>query len=723
MFFTICRNANAQVIDTLNFPPPKSPIQIKAYKTNVDITIDGKLNEAVWNMATPVTGFYRMEPRQGEEYKHKTSVKVLYDKDNLYFGVFCADSAGKKGIRVQDYRRDFDYGENDIFFINLDPQRLKRYCVSFQCTPLGTQKDMQIFDDDNKDPDWDALWEVKTTVTDSGWFAEFAIPFKTLRYNANDTLGWGITFSRFTKRDYEQTVFPPIPQAYSPYRMVYEALLTDIELPSSSTNIRIQPYTVGKYTTDNYSGTKPDFKLKIGGDIKWLITPHTSIDATLNTDFAETEVDRAVNNLSRFNVFFPERRQFFLENSGLWAGTDQYEIQPFFSRKIGLSSEFNSTPVPIDGGIRITEKNEKYNMAGLYVHQRGTNEAAPANFGVLRFMKNYGKQNYIGAMTTIRYDEKNTEKGFNKKNNETFTIDGLNRPNDKWTIQYMLTGSRNNGNDTLGFGAKFYAGYNANDMYWGTVSYLVSEKYVPGMGFVFANNTVYHNPGGFFIIRPKSEKLKFIRRMDPGFFVNYYHNLSDGKFQQLNIYIFPLYVEFSNNMFFSYSVTPEWQNINFDFQPLGIKIAQGDYFFVNQGVNFYTDASRKLSGSASYNYGGYFDGKLQTLNTGIRIAPIPNIAFTANYEWNSFDKLGDLTGIFNTHLFTGGLRLAYNANIQLSGFAQYNSYDHLIRYNIRFSWQYSPLSFVHLVFTENNYSGSNQRSQTGIAKISYIKQF
>ncbi|NJN43200.1 MAG: carbohydrate binding family 9 domain-containing protein [Flammeovirgaceae bacterium] len=466
--------------------------------------------EEIWTKAPKIKDFFRMEPRQGGTPLYSNEVQVIFDKRNLYVGVFCKDSVGRRGIRVQDYRRDFIYGDNDVFYIQLDPQNLKRYCTSFQVTPLGTQRDLQVFDDTFRDNDWDALWRVKTHVTDSGYYAEFAIPFKSLRYDKateQDSVNWGISFARLARRDYEQTVFPAIPQAYSPYRMAYAAKLNGLKLPPPSANIRIQPYTLYQRSNDtDETGNKTSSdEFKLGGEVKWAINPHSVVDLTINTDFAQADVDRAVNNLTRFTVFFPERRQFFLENSGVFAGADIDGVKPYFSRTIGLAnSQFNADPVPIDVGLRFTDRTKERSLAGLYVHQRETDFQGGVNFGVARYLKNYGKQNNIGAMLTYRLDEEDVTKGFTQRNNTTVTIDGFNRPDDTWTIQYLVSASRDNSNDSIGFSGSFFAGRQLPKWYYGWVTKFVDQKYVPGMGFVFANNTVHHSPGGYYIWRPEN---------------------------------------------------------------------------------------------------------------------------------------------------------------------------------------------------------------------------
>lgn len=718
-----------QAQENLNFPPPLQTPILKAIPATERIVIDGKLNEKDWGRAMPIDDFFRMEPRQGGKYLHKTEVKVVYDDKQIYFGVFCKDSLGEKGIRVQDLRRDFIYGENDIFYLQLDPQNTKRFCVSFQTTPYGNQRDLQVFDGNLKDNDWDALWSVRTTRTDSGYYAEFGIPFKSLRYDNisnKDSVAWGITFARLARRDYEQTVFPAIPQSYDPYRMTYAAKLVGLKLPEASSNIRISPYSLfqNDKNTDASGVNRVTTKVKIGGEAKWAVNPHAVLDFTVNTDFAQADVDRVVNNLTRFNVLFPERRQFFLENNGIYAGADISNIKPFFSRTIGLSStQFNANPISIDAGVRYTDRNQKRTLAGLYVHQRAGESQGASSFGVLRYLKNYGNQNNIGVMVTHRLDEADQLKGYTTKNNTTVTVDGFIRPVDEVTIQYLASASRNNTNDSLGVAGSFYVGWNPNKLYMGWLSDFVSEKYVPGMGFVFANNTIKHNPGGYFIWRPKNKLGKYIRRWDPGAFVNWYQNSNNFKTQEVSLYIFPIYIITNTNAKIEYAITPSYQNLPFSFPILKSTIESGQYKFVRQMLRYETDASRKFSIQGKYEWGNYYNGKLKSLNVTSRFAPLPQVALTAGYEYNVFAKLGVTSDDFNTSLYSVGIRLAANPRLQVSSFYQYNSFDYRGRLNVRASWEFAPLSFVYFVFNDQQFQNTSIANQSVITKISYIKQF
>jgi len=711
-----------------NFVPPENPKEVKAIRANSGIRIDGKLDEADWQRAVPISDFFRIEPRQGGDYNYQTEVRVLFDDKYLYIGAHCKDSLGRKGVRVQDLRRDFNGAENDLFGIQLDPQNLKQYAVSFQTTPYGNQLDLQNFNDQITDNDWNSLWTVRTSLSDDGYYVEFAIPFKSIRYNQvseGSQPEWGITFNRLARREYEQTVFPAIPQSFSPYRMTYAARLTGLELPTPSANIRIEPYSLYQYEDTNLNGDKMDEgDFKLGGDVKWAINPNTVVDLTFNTDFAQADVDRAVNNLERFNIFFPERRQFFLENSGIWSGGQQESIVPFFSRKIGLQGNFNATPAKIDAGARFTQRDEQKTIAGLYTHQAATDNSAAASFGVLRYLKNYGQENNIGLMVTHRQDEASGSLNLGAQNNSTFTLDGLVRPSDMWSINYLISTSIDHELNTAGLAGRFFAGKSANNSYWGWVSELTTKNYNPAMGFVRQQNVIRHNPGGYFIWRPKG--VDWIRRWDPGVFVNYYHDASRVKnFQQASIYLFPVYIFFTDGSFFEYALTPTWQNINFNFAPLGIPIEEKNYFYTRHTIRFNTDQSKKWSISSNYDWGDFYNGKRQSVNSGIRLAPNPHIAFTFNYEYNRLRSLGLEKEKLETHLSTIGARFAVNPRIQLSSFYQHNTFDDRGRLNVRLSWEYQPLSFLYLVFNNTKVESLENpfEQQQFIAKLTFLKQF
>ncbi|MEL6696966.1 MAG: DUF5916 domain-containing protein [Bacteroidota bacterium] len=711
-----------------NFPPPEEPISIQAVKVEGKITVDGTLDEADWQRALPVKDFFRTEPRQGGDIRYQTQVRFLYDEKNIYVGAFCQDSTGLKGIRVQDLRRDFSWGENDIFGVALDPQNLKQYAQAFQTTPYGNQRDFQNFNGNNFDTGWNTLWKVRTKRTSEGYTAEFAIPFKTLRYDKPEDgkpVEWGITLVRYARRDIEVSTFPAIPQAFTPYRMTYAAKLTGIEVPPPSANVRVEPYTLFQYDNIQTGGDiDTSSSGKLGGDIKWAINPRSVLDLTFNTDFAQADLDRAVNNLERFNIFFPERRQFFLENSGIWAGSSQRAIRPFFSRRIGLQGNFNAAPAPIDVGARFTQRTDKQAIAGLFVRQRATPNSSASNFGVGRYLRNYGRENNVGLMVTHRLDEASNQLGQAANNNTTVTIDGQIRPKSQWDIQYMLTTSIDEGSGEVGYGGRIFAGNSSNKFYYGWSTEFIDANYLPAMGFVRQNDLISHNPGGYYIWRPK--KLSWIRRWDPGVFASFNHDASNpARFQQASLYIFPVYLWFKDDSFLEFSISPTWQNINFDFAPLGIPIAQDNYFYNRYLVRYNTDQSKKWSASTSYSFGRFYNGVRNTAFFSGRLAPIPQAALTFDYEYIDLKNVGKAQEDLVTHLLTAGARFALNPRVQLSIFYQYNSFDEQGRWNVRGSWEYQPLSFLYIVFNDSRINSELDpfQEQQFISKLTWVKQF
>ncbi|MEZ4850504.1 MAG: DUF5916 domain-containing protein [Bacteroidia bacterium] len=448
------------------------------------------------------------------------------------------------------------------------------------------------------------------------------------------------------------------------------------------------------------------------------------LDLTVNTDFAQANLDQAVNNLERFNIFFPEQRQFFLENSGIWSGGQQQAIRPFFSRRIGLDGEFNATPAPLDFGARFTQRTEKQAIAALFARQRATENLPAANFGVLRYLRNYGRENNIGVMITQRIDADSSSGGFGGMNNTTLTIDGQIRPSSEWDIQYLLSSSIDEETGKQGFAGRIFAGNTSNKYYYGWVTEYTDENYTPRMGFVRQQNVIRHNPGGSYILRPK--KMNWIRRWDPGAFFNFNHDATDfRRFQQASIYIFPIYTWFKDNSFLEASFTPTWQNINFEFAPLGLKIKEGDYFYNRYLVRYNTDQSKKWSLGLSYNWGKFYNGNQSTIKASARLVPIPHLALSLHYEYNSLKEVGEFEENLNINLYTANLRIALNPRVQLSTFYQYNSFSQQGRWNVRLSWEYLPLSFIYLVFNDTQINSSIDpfQQQQLIGKITLVHQF
>ena len=370
------------------FPPPKNPLHLVATRAAGPIVVDGRLDEGDWARAEVAGRFVQAEPRQGDPATEPTEVRVLFDASYLYIGVVCIDSHGAGDLRVRDLRRDFDDTFDDYFGIAIDGVQDGRSATVFRVNPRGALRDQQTVDGGLADVDFDAVWTARTTRGDRGWIAEIAIPWQTLRYRAGaDT--WNINFHRVNRRLNESSGWSPWPRVMEPFRMDYSGRLTSVVPPPPGRNLRLQPYAVG----EGRRGAGPvaagtDQSASAGTDLKWAVTPNSVLDLTLNPDFGQSDVDRQVVNLTRFSVFFPERRQFFLENRGVFLSGNGSRFEPFFSRRIGLDEA--GEPIPIRAGARLTSRSADHAFGVLALSQGG--DGTDAEFGVVRYVRNFSGQ-------------------------------------------------------------------------------------------------------------------------------------------------------------------------------------------------------------------------------------------------------------------------------------------------------------------------------------------
>ncbi|MGD1947595.1 MAG: DUF5916 domain-containing protein [Croceivirga sp.] len=709
------------------FPPPEMATEIKAIKASGAIKIDGILDELSWSNAESVTDFIQKDPIQGNPASRLTEAKVLFDETHLYIGAFCKTKDGKREILAQNLQRDFDYFQNDMFGVVLDGFLDKRNAVSFQTNPYAAQRELLVMDAEIFNREWSALWSVRTIITDEGWYAEMAIPWKTLRYPEN-CKEMGIILARNIRINNEYVSYPAVPRDFNIYRMPYEAVLTGIEPPPPTANIQVNPYllvnTVRQKEGDNL--ITENTEVKAGSEVKWVMGPNSVLDLTYNTDFAQADVDRQVVNLSRFSVLFPERRQFFLEGNEIYRMAAWDNLQPFFSRRIGLDNTGN--PIPIEVGGRFTNRSPNQNIGAILLRQDASNEQPASNFAVARYSRNIGGQNRIGAMATLRYDEANAEGLSNY--NTTITVDGFLRPTQAINAFWMLSSSKNTGlEDNEGYSGALWAYYSDNLIYLGLVESVISENYDPKVGFIDANNYLLTSPAMSLKLRPKWLP-KFTRQYNPGITTFFYHYLDDLSFREGFASLRPFGFELQNGSNIEYAYRLNWQSLRNPFSPLGIDIAAGDYSYQRHIVSYTGDFSKKIGFSAAYGFGEFFDGNLNNVVASLRLAPIPQISLNANYEYNNISSLGINQESTETNLLGTELRLSLNPRLQLITFYQYNTSNKSSTINSRLSWEYMPLSYLFIVLNDNQFDGLNgsldsmrfQNTQ-GIVKLTFLKQF
>ena len=721
----------AKAQDAEIFKPDSIKKTIEAVKINTTLNVDGRLNEAEWIKAPNSPRFIQVEPLQGEAPNYETDVKVLFNRQYLYVGIFSHDSLGKKALRAIDFKRDFDFRQHDLVNLSFDGFNDQRNAMVFATNPFGVQRDLLAFDDIYYDTDWDGLWRVRSSRTDSGWVAEIAIPWQTLRYaKSADTLQhWGFNVFRNRRLSNEISAFSPYPRAFTASRMDYAGLLTNLQPPPPKPNIRFQPYVLTSY--DHYKGfeasVKPeDTQFKIGGDLKWAINSNSVLDLTTNTDFAQADADRQVNNVTRFSVFFPERRQFFLENASLFGvgiaqSTDgsggSMRIQPFFSRTIGLDNQGN--PIPIDAGGRFVHRSLKHNYGAILMRQRELGESPATNFFVGRFSENFGKQNRIGGLLTVKNQPDRT--------NFVSTLDGFFRLGESHSLNTMFTHSSSTNGGQQGFSgfAQYFYSTNKTKIWW--TQSLVSKNFNPEMGFVSRTDVIGTTPGINWYYRGKLVPFKkIIRAFEPGFLPEFYHQASTGKLIERQLWLFPLWINFQNGGYLGYAINPTFQRLTEEFEPLGIAIDAGEYHYLRQQLWYSTDPSKVISLTGQTDWGTYFDGRLFSTNFTLQFAPSPHFSLAWRFNRNQFKSVGATETSATIDLYGLEGRFALNPRLQLIGFYQQNAENDAKNYNIRLAWEYSPLSYVYLVLNKRGFNGLNQIRQIeehAIMKLSYLKQF
>jgi len=712
------------------FTPLNDKKQVTSYSIKSHLKVDGHLDEPEWNLAKPIYLDFQVEPFQGKLASFKTSIRLLSNQHFLYVAAINYDTIGKNKFRAPNLKRDYAYSENDLLGIAIDAFNDHRNAIVFQSNAYGVQRDLLSFDDMYYDVDWDGLYRVRTHQSDSAWVAEFAIPWQTLRYpnvKSREAQDWGINFFRVRRTSNELSVWSPHPRAFSTLRMEYAGQLKGILPPAPSiTNIRFVPYVL--FSDIDKQGSEVGFEkrnqLKVGGEIKWAINNNNILDVTFHTIFAQADVDRQVNNISRFSVFFPERRQFFLENASLFssglAPTDEVlggsmYIKPFFSRTIGLDKDVN--PVPIVAGARYVYRSDRNNVGAILMQQGAGDGFDYTNFGVGRLSHNFGKQNRLGFIATTKQNP--------TFNDNTFAVDGFVRFSEKMYYSGMISNS-SNGKDHLQGWAQFnQLMYRTNQIaaYW-TQTY-VDQYFQPSMGFVSRSNVLSNSQGINYNIR-KSWYPKWLRSLEPGIYTELYHSLTSKNLIERTILFTPGWTTLQNGGVIGMYGLFNYQRLESDFAPLNIKIALGEYHFFRKGFYFSTDQSKKYSTFITADFGDFFNGKQNIYSIKTSVAPIPhvNVGFTLNR--NEIRDLGVAKESKDVNLWMFESRLAINPRVQLIGFYQQNSLNDLHVVNLRFSWEYQPLSYVYLVFNQMEHVGDDltlQKQKAFLAKVSFLKQF
>ena len=673
--------------------------QIGAVRVEQGPEIDGVLDDPVWQTAAVINEFVQQEPDEGAPATERTEVRVLYEGSTLFIGVHAFDSS-PDGPIASEMRRDADrILEEDNFQVILDTFMDSRSAYMFVVSPLGAQLDQQVFDEGGRDRratgsainrDWDGVWSVAARSTSDGWVAEIAIPMVTLRFPDSDPQTWGINFMRNIRRKNEQVFWAPIPKAFTLTRVSLAGSLRNLEDLSQGRDLRIKPYVTGGGRRQREGGiTDNSTQRDMGLDVKYGVTASLNLDLTYNTDFAQAEVDNEQVNLTRFPLFFPEKREFFLENAGQFAvGTTNSTgriADLFFTRQIGLSA--SRTAVPILGGARLTGKIGQNNLAIMDLQTEDAFGEPGQNFLVTRYSRDVFARSQIGGLFINKQARRGG--GFNR----TYATDIRLSITPSLTVDGFLAGTSTRGVSDEQFGGHVRAGWLSRS--WRIYSEYtdLEDNFNPEVGFVprvGVRRSKLHLEGN-----PRPGKWG-IRMMEPMWNVT---NFTD----QTGVLVSRRYHHMLGTQFDSGAVLNIVYNRSFErldepFQVAsGVAIDPGEYQFWDVRLSYNSDPSRVFSYSVSYGPQTFYDGDRtdMSLRAGVRVTS--KLATSARFSRSDIDLPA---GAFTADLGSFQVDYAFSPAISLRTLTQYNSSADQWSTSARFRYIYRPGSDIYIVYDD-----------------------
>jgi Domain of unknown function (DUF5916)/Carbohydrate family 9 binding domain-like len=673
--------------------------QYKIRPATSAIKIDGLIDEKAWQDADEVADFFMVLPMDTSRATIKTAVRMTYDNDNVY--IVATNYNGENGKPVvESLRRDFGFGKNDNFLVFIDPFNDQTNGFAFGANAVGAQWDGMMYNGGNVDLSWDNKWTSEVKSYPEKWVFEAAIPFKSIRFNKGVTR-WGINFSRNDLQSTEKSSWTPIPRQFPTAAMAYNGwLVWDKAPPAPPVNISVIPYALGGLTKD-FANKKPtESKGNIGGDAKIAVSSSLNLDVTINPDFSQVEVDRQVTNLDRFELFFPERRQFFLENGDLFANFGYSTIRPFFSRRIGLN-------VPIQFGARLSGKVDENWRVGMMNMQTGKTDADAAlpaqNFTVLATQRKVFARSNIGAMLvnkeSLNYDPKTNGK-YSRYNRNIGLEYNLASSNNFWTGKAFFLKSftpNKTGQDWVHAGNLQY-----NNKIWNLTweHEYVGKNYNAEVGYVPRTGMIKLGPQASRLFFPKGGPVLTHGLMT---FSNFFFNES---FKNTDYVVYTAYnVILRNRTSMTAWVAHDYVQLLNPFDPTNFSkdtLARGTKHSWNA---FGTELVSKPQSLFTYGfmtrYGGYYaNGTRLSITTemGYRFQPYVSLAISSTYNEIRLPKPWGK----NTFWLVGPrLDVTMTNKLFFTTFAQYNEQQKNVNLNTRLQWRYKPASDLFIVYTDN----------------------
>ncbi len=707
------------------------------------IVVDGRLDEPVWDRAVPATDFLQQDPENGAPPTERTEVRIVYTREALYMGVICFDDEPGRLLRYQRRRDEFLQSDDRLMWV-IDPFLTAQNGYFFETNPSGLMGD-SLLSPAGGNRQWDGIWTLRVQRSDIGWTFEVEIPFSTLNFDPNAS-SWGINFQRTVRRKNEESLWTGWARNQGLQRLANTGLLQGLnEDVSQGIGLEVRPYGLFASEASPITG-QPDTinDANAGIDLSYSLTPGLRAIFTVNTDFAQTEVDQRAVNLTRFPLFFPEKRTFFLEGAnffdfgsvsqasntfGGFRRSVDNSIVPFFSRRIGLDADGN--PQKIDFGVKLIGQLGRQDLGVLHV-RTGTENGVPGeDFMVLRVKRRLRQQSYVGGFYTLRNQSGSDSPGSNSAALQTAGAD----------FRFATSSFRDSQNlsvggfflqDTNPLGTGKSASYGLqvdypNDRWNAGASYrTVQENFHPAVAFTRFTLDGYRRYSPYLNFLPRPANHRFVRRFAFTADVNLETDMENRFLTRLwDVTVFSMDLHTQDN--FNVHIKPQFERLNRDFQiHPGVTLPSGaEHSFVRYRVGVGTANRRVVAVTPAVEWGNFLGGTRRQINFGVTLRLRPGVIIYGSGEWNRIDLP---EGKFQTRLYRLTPELQFSQWLSIVNTIQYDSVSRVLGWQARFRWILKPGNDLYIVYTQNwrddldlnRFSTLNRRAAT---KVLYTHRF